>query len=115
MNWKEKIPNHVLSVMRYVYLDKDKNFPIDIDDEEWSGKLTKGERDTGVKDYIISLVHAEMQRAFFAGFKDGAKKTFDDLVTLIPKEIYTGLTFSEEENLGGAWKGWEEWLDKEKE
>ena len=104
--------------MRYVYLDGSNNYTKeeDIDQSEWQGTLLKdGTRDTGVRDYIISLVNSEMQRAFFAGFKDGAKRTFDDLVTLIPKEVYTGLSFSEEENLGGAWKAWEEWLNKEKE
>lgn len=113
MNWKEKIPNHILSVMRYVYLDADKAYPKDIDENEWLGAQTKTGRDTGVKDYIISMVLAEIQRAYFAGFHDGAKRTFDDLITLVPKEVYTGITFSEEENLAGAWKAWEEWLHKE--
>lgn len=111
MNWKEKIPNHILATMRYVYLDQDKAYPKDVDDDEWLGKGT----DTGVRDYIISLILEEIKKAFFAGYHDGAKRTYDDLLTFVPKELYTGIAFSEEENKTGAWKAWEEWQKEEED
>lgn len=106
MSWKEKITSTILSVMRYVYKDSEGNYCKEIATEEWSGLEQGQDIGRGTKHFIIDLISDERQKAFFAGFKEGAKRTFDDLVTILPKQAALGITFEESENINGAWDAW---------
>ena len=88
------IAGKILGAMRYCYLP----LSTEVNEEEWRGDAESG----GAKDYIISLFHDEIKKAYRIGYKAGTiravaslARTPDDANVLSDCEIYSERDFQE--------------------
>jgi len=92
------IAGKILAALKYCYLP----IPTEVNEEEWRGDAETG----GAKDYVVSLFHDEMKKAYMQGYAQGAIASI-----LAIKEIPSDdLEFNKADNKIGAERSFLSWL-----
>lgn len=92
------IAGKILAALKYCYLP----IPTEVNEEEWRGDAEAG----GARDYVVSLFHDEMKRAYMHGYAAGAIAAIVDIKTAPSDD----LEFNEADNKIGAERSFQKWL-----
>lgn len=96
---EERIARSILAIMRSAY--KGVTCTTDVDVDEWLGRSS---HNSGIKDYILSLMRTERKKAFRDGYVDGSEKA-----AISAKEMVGPIEWSEEDAVIGAERSFLEW------